>query len=264
MKIGKGLPDGAVYTIPQANNEFAKKDDITTIENSLEQISSDVDLLSDDVDAINEKIPTPAAADAGKVLTANETGGYDLEESSSAGVQNLVDGSSNGSVRGINTPDSIGLNTIGQNSFQIGSDTTLASGDSSVAIGGLCRARSTGSCAIGSTNNAYSAYSAAIGLGLDTPSNTRGALVIGEYNSPFTGYLFTIGNGTGTSTSTRRNAFAINRLSSFIFGDNEFTITKQQFNELYTIVNNRPSSDGTYTLQVTVTDGTPTYSWVTV
>ena len=74
--------------------------------------------------------------------------------------------------------------------------------------------------------------------------------IVGTYPTVMT--LFSIGNGT--DTTNRSNAFEIKRDGTCLVMNKKVRTEEQ--------VPDPPTTDGTYTLQCTVSNGVPTYSWV--
>ena len=126
----------------------------------------------------------------------------------------------------------------------------VASGAGSHAEGyGSAKASGMGSHAEGCGTEATNYYSHAEGW--YTTAGGKSQLVIGEYNIKDNAsagnrgvYAFIIGNGAGDST--RSNALTVDWSGNLVCNN----------------IPAPPSTDGTYTLQCTVTNGVATYSWV--
>ena len=289
MKIGKTIPNGAFYTVPEANNRFAKKEDITDISTDVENLTEQVGNLSTDVGAVQDaleefdtmiptpestdegkvltanasggydleesvdaRIPTPAQADDGKVLTANDTGGYDLETPSSGGLQNLVDTPGVGGVRQI-----IATETNAANIFAIG-ERAQCTGLGAIALGQDCHGNAPRCVSIGRYVQPRSSANYAIGIGQYVAPAKEGQTVLGSYNEENVNADFIIGNGNGGLR--RHNIIEISNTNNDM-KINDNTFTEAMFNYLFSLLT-VPTTDGTYKLQCKVTNGIPAFSWV--
>lgn len=246
MKIGKTLPDGAVYTIPQANEIFAKSEDIAGVE--------------DQVRNLNEMIPTPEAADDGKVLTANANGGYDLSSGGGGGgLQNLVDGTADNSIKSaaINGNPGQSSAAFGSTGRSIGGTYALSAGfdnqsignyscvfgrynanlgEDSLVAGNLNENRGQESLVAGAycVNRSPNALLFGNNLNLQT-NQPDGCAVFGKYNNtPATDAIFIIGSGTGVNN--RANILEIKTDGTFKFADGT-EITPAEFAALKALLN---------------------------
>lgn len=167
-----------------------------------------------------------SASDVGKIRVVSvdgESRNAYLSEFSS--LDNLVDGSVNGSIRGVNTVPEGGDYTMGLSAFAEGTGTKAsgyashAEGGGSLASGGLAHAEGT-SKAIG--NHSHSE-------GSGTITNGKSQHVCGEFNVADPSgninpdekgeYVFIAGNGT--ADNARSNAFAIKWDGTLVFANGE-------------------------------------------
>lgn len=184
------------------------------------------------------EIPAVTETDNGKVLGV-EDGAWSVIDG--GGLENLIDGSAEGSVRGTNASSTIGINSFafgvysranGDGSHAEGSYTT-ASGFHSHAEGSDTTAAGQHSHAEGHSTRADGSASHAEGNG--TLASGENQHVEGKFNIEDTQniYAHIIGNGTGAA---RSNAFAIKWDGTLVFADGT-EITPAQFAQLKALLN---------------------------
>lgn len=195
------------------------------------------DVISVDTDDVQEKLVSGTNI---KTINNNSLLGSG-NISITNGLQNMVDGSAIGSVRGINTAEESSSYTIGQKAFAEGLLTKAsgivahAEGDSTEATGNASHAEGVFSRAIGHYSHAEGVYTTAIkdfshaegyysetggayahAQNNHTVAGGKSQTSIGEYNLLDQGatdytrgnYAFIIGNGT--SDNNRSNALTVN------------------------------------------------------
>lgn len=156
---------------------------------------------------------------------------------------------------------------------------TLAPKANPVFTGSISMGRSStgstgeGSVALGYNTKASGMFSFAIGSGTDASGYAQ--FVCGQYNK-YEGngkWLFIVGNGTSSASSQASNAFTVhNNGNGYFNGDvyancaadtsNGSKLATESF--VTTRVPAPPVADGNYTLQVSVSSGVATYSWVSL
>jgi hypothetical protein len=192
-------------------------------------------VLSGMLDGISgTQLPSPTESDNGKVLGV-DGGEYKLVEQSGGGLEHLLDGEADGSLRMNTARADSGDTKLGEGAVALGAS-CFATGDNSFAEGygtnatfycahaegQSCRATAQASHAEGLYTFATGKYSHA----QNAYSNAQGyaQTVIGEYNKPSgnpnsrqdTDYAFIIGNGDEERT---HNAFAIRWDGGIVLAD---------------------------------------------
>lgn len=187
-------------------------ENIETINENIETINGNIDTINGDIDTINGDIETIN----GNIETINT----DLDTKSTA--TNLVNGSTEGSLRGIYTNAESDSYTIGDYAFAEG-ELTSASGYASHAEGSMSKTNGVAAHAEGYDTEANGDYSHAEGCGakatadythaegMHTIASGRYQHVQGKYNveDASGNYIHIVGNGTGTSDSARSNAHTL-------------------------------------------------------
>lgn len=179
-----------------------------------------------------------------------------------SGVQSHVEGSGSQATEANTHAEGAGCRATNSNAHAEGAG-TLASGAQSHAEGGGSQATASQAHAEGGGCNATAQNSHAEGCGTIAASENQHAG--GRYNIEDNQdvYAEIIGNGTNDTSVTpavltRSNARTLDWSGNeMIAGDLTFMGNRS----LNTILPAPPTTDGTYTLTCTVTNGVPTYSW---
>jgi hypothetical protein len=123
----------------------------------------------------------------------------------------------------------------GTNGIGIGGSSLVASGNNSIAVG----------------PNPQATASGAIAIGVDARATVADGIAIGDYARSSANKAYQIGSGTNNTA----NSFQVGSRQLLNLADG--TIPAARHASL-------PAADGTYTLQLVISNGVPTLSWVAV
>ena len=207
ISLGTSEPDSTNARTTEVLSSFAESTNYLDIKDTHGRYAFTGLLISKTADANG----SATASLAPFIAIPNGTGSYDYKiDSTKLPITNLLDvGSGNYSIRMI------------EDDTEQGSNTTIAAGDYSVALGLKTKATGEASTALGNSttasgygalatgNNTEASGANAVALGSNTKAEADNQVVIGAYNEKDDNQVFIVANGT--ADDNRSNKFTVSK-----------------------------------------------------
>lgn len=207
ISLGTSEPDSTNARTTEVLSSFAESTNYLDVKDSQGKYAFTGLLVSKTADANG----SAAASLAPFIAISKDTGGYDYKlDPAKLPITNLLDvGSGNYSIRMIEDDTEQGSNTTiaaGDYSVALGLK-TKAAGEASTALGNSTTASGDGAFAAGNYTEAFGAN--AVALGSNTKAEADNQVVIGAYNEKDDNQAFIVANGT--ADDNRSNKFTVSK-----------------------------------------------------